>query len=78
MNYLKGVNKVNFSFELKQLNEPWVLCRLKVNFLNIKDVSSDDSGYLLDYDVLQNVKNEPNKRKTSLLVMLKTCLSRVS
>lgn len=70
MNYLKGVNKVNFSFELKQLNEPWVLCRLKVNFLNIKDVSSDDSGYLLDYDVLQNVKNEPNKRKTSLLVML--------
>ena len=78
MNYLKGVNKVDFSFELKQLNEPWVLCRLKVNFLNIKDVSSDDSGYLLDYDVLQNVKNEPNKRKTSLLVMLKTCLSRVS
>ena len=78
MNYLKGVNKVDFSFELKQLNEPWVLCRLKVNFLNIKAVSSDDSGYLLDYDVLQNVKNEPNKRKTSLLVMLKTCLSRVS
>ena len=70
MNYLKGVNKVDFSFELKQLNEPWVLCRLKVNFLNIKDISSDDSGYLLDYDVLQNVKNEPNKRKTSLLVML--------
>ena len=77
MNYLKGVNKVDFSFELKQLNEPWVLCRLKVNFLNIKDVSSDDSGYLLDYDVLQNVKNEPNKRKTSLLVMLSS-LSRVS
>ena len=51
MNYLKGVNKVDFSFELKQLNEPWVLCRLKVNFLNIKDVSSDDSGYLLEYDV---------------------------
>ena len=70
MNYLKGVNKVDFSFELKQLNEPWVLCRLKVNFLNIKDVSSDDSGYLLDYDVFENVKNEPNKRKTSLLVML--------
>ena len=69
---------MDFSFELKQLNEPWVLCRLKVNFLNIKDVSSDDSGYLLDYDVLQNVKNEPNRRKTSLLVMLKTCLSRVS
>ena len=78
MNYLKGVNKVDFSFELKQLNEPWVLCRLKVNFLNIKDVSSDDSGYLLDYDVLATSKNEPNKRKTSLLVMLKTCLSRVS
>lgn len=78
MNYLKGVNKVDFSFELKQLNEPWVLCRLKVNFLNIKDVSSDDSGYLLDYDVFENVKNEPNKRKTSLLVMPKTCLSRVS
>ena len=52
---LKGVNKVDFSFELKQLNEPWVLCRLKVNFLNIKDVS-DDSGYLLDYDVFSDVK----------------------
>ena len=78
MNYLKGVNKVDFSFELKQLNEPWVLCRLKVNFLNIKDVSSDDSGYLLDYDVFSDVKNEPNKRKTSLLVMPKACLSRVS
>ena len=77
MNYLKGVNKVDFSFELKQLNEPWVLCRLKVNFLNIKDVSSDDSGYLLDYDVLATSKNEPNKRKTSLLVMLSS-LSRVS
>ena len=56
MNYLKGVNKVDFSFELKQLNELWVLCRLKVNFLNIKDVSSDDSGYLLDYDVFSDVK----------------------
>ena len=56
MNYLKGVNKVDFSFELKQLNEPWVLCTLKVNFLNIKDVSSDDSGYLLDYDVFSDVK----------------------
>ena len=47
---------MDFSFELKQLNEPWVLCRLKVNFLNIKDVSSDDSGYLLDYDVFSDVK----------------------
>ena len=56
MNYLKGVNKVDFSFELKQQNEPWVLCRLKVNFLNIKDISSDDSGYLLDYDVFSDVK----------------------